>query len=111
MEAKRLDDIRGNLRIYDNRVAERDVAELLRECERLRRIVGCVLRTVDRMDYGLVSVLETARRSKIEGIDPDPLCGVTWGKVAYICGLGSTSATELCREFDVDPQHDCGLDK
>lgn len=36
MDAVRLDDIRGNIRIYDNRVAERDVAELIGEIERLR---------------------------------------------------------------------------
>lgn len=107
MDAGRLSDICGNIRIYDNRLAERDVAELLKEVERLRRIVGCVVRTVDRMDYGLDSVLATASRSQVESVDPDPLCGVTWGKVAHLCGLGSTSASALCREFGVDPDHDC----
>lgn len=50
LSQEQLDDIRGNLRIYDNRVCERDVVSLLRhiaaleaefaaakaECERLR---------------------------------------------------------------------------
>ncbi len=35
MSPERLKEIRGNIRIYDNRVAERDVAELLAEIHRL----------------------------------------------------------------------------
>ena len=47
-------------------------------------------------------------QSVADGIDLDPLCGATWGKVAYLCGLGSTSAVALCHEFAVDPDRDCG---
>lgn len=111
MDAERITAIRGNIRIYDNRVAERDVAELLKEVEKLRRIVGCVVRTVDRMDYGLDTMVETVRQSELAGVDPDPLCGVTWGKVSHVCGLGSTSAITLCREFGVEPDHDCAKDE
>ena len=42
--------------------------------------------------------------------EPGPLCGPTWAKVAHVCGLGSTSAHELCRKVGVDPNYDCRED-
>jgi hypothetical protein len=60
------------------------------QIERLRKVVGCVVRNCEQLD----------ERPRDE---PGPLAGPTWEKVAYVCGLGSTSATELCREFGVDP--------
>lgn len=67
-----------------------------KELTRLRRIVGCVVRNVDRMVHS----------NREPGDDPPILCGATWGKVAYVCGLGSTSAKKLCVEFGVDPDHE-----
>ena len=37
--------------------------------------------------------------------DPGPVCGVLWSKVAYVFGIGSTSATALCRAVGLDPDH------
>ena len=37
---EQLADIRGNIRIYDNRVAERDVGALLKEVERLTALLA-----------------------------------------------------------------------
>lgn len=76
-----------------------------------RNIVETVVRTLDRMDYGLDTITETVRRSREEGgVDPDPISGVTWAKVAYACGLGSASAASLCIECGVEPDHDVGRD-
>lgn len=61
------------------------------EEKRLRRIVGSVVRNCRHVD-------DTTPRD-----EPGPLAGPTWAKVAYMCGLGSTSASSLCREFNVDP--------
>lgn len=63
--------------------------------ERFRDIVGCVVRNAAHVD-------DTTPRD-----EPGPLCGPTWAKVAHLCGLGSTRAIELCREFGVDPDFDC----
>lgn len=62
-----------------------------RQIESLRRIVGAVVRNLSNCEF------------PTRGDDCGPLVGVTWGKVAWMCGLGSTSATALCREFGVDP--------
>ncbi len=62
----------------------------------LDRIVGSVLRNLD------VAV----HRNLHSGDDPPILTGCLWGKVAHFCGLGSTSARELCREFGLDPDHE-----
>lgn len=35
--------------------------------------------------------------------EPGPLTGLLWGKVAWLFGLGSTSATEMCRALDFNP--------
>jgi hypothetical protein len=48
-------------------------------------ILRCVVRNASRH--------VTARWSK----------HATWGIVADICGVGSTSAIELCKRFDIDP--------
>lgn len=40
--------------------------------------------------------------------EPGVLCGVLWGKVTHLCGMGSTTAKALCREFGADPDYDCG---
>lgn len=52
--------------------------------ERYRRIIWSVVRNARwfRRDYGGV---------------------VLWSVIADLCGLGSTSAIELCEEFSVDP--------
>lgn len=63
--------------------------------ERLQAIIGCVVRNCRHVD-------DTSPKE-----EPGPMCGPTWGKVAHICGLGSTSAIALCREYDVDPDYDC----
>jgi len=70
-----------------------EIDSLRRDNERLRRIVRCVVSTLARMVH----------RNRKPGDDPPILCGSTWGKVAYFCGLGSTSACRLCEEFGVDP--------
>jgi hypothetical protein len=81
----------------DFAAADREERSRLREENaRLRKIVRCVLLNLDRMVH----------RNQKPGDDPPILCGATWGKVAYVCGLGSTSARALCREFDIDPDHE-----
>ena len=72
-----------------------DVFAVKKEIERLRKIVWGVVHNLRHAD-------DTTPRD-----EPGPLCGATWGKVAHVCGLGSTSAIALCREFDVDPDYDC----
>jgi len=57
------------------------------------KIVGCVVRNLQRVD-------DTPQEPRDE---PGPVCGPTWAKVAWVCGVGSTTARELCRRFDVDP--------
>ena len=57
-------------------------------------MLGCVVRNCRNLD-------DTMRS------EPGPLCGPTWGKVAHVCGTGSTRAIELCRLFAVDPDYDC----
>ena len=70
------------------------------EIERLRKIVGSVVRSVDRLVHYNVE----------PGDDPHILRGPAWHKVSYVCCLGSTSAHELCREFGVDPEHEAKPD-
>jgi hypothetical protein len=43
----RIDDIRGNIRIYDNRVAERDVMYLLKRVEALEAAIAAYRRWFD----------------------------------------------------------------
>lgn len=40
--------------------------------------------------------------------EPFPISGVLWGKIAYVLGMGSTSAHEFCRAVGVDPHHIVG---
>ena len=35
--------------------------------------------------------------------EPGPVCGVLWGKVSYLFGLGSTWSIHLCRVLGFDP--------
>ncbi len=79
--------------------------KLQEEIERLRRIVGCVVRNCNQLDDTQM-VTDACETGHVD--DVCLLSGPTWGKVAYFCGLGSTSATALCREFGVDPHHDRG---
>ncbi len=79
--------------------------EQAKEIERLRRIVGCVVRNCNQLDDTQM-VTDACETGHVD--DVCLLSGPTWGKVAYFCGLGSTSATALCREFGVDPHHDRG---
>ena len=72
-----------------------EVGRLKAENERLRRIVSCVVRSCRHID-------DTRERD-----EPGPMTGPTWAKVVHVCGLGSTSAAALCREFEVDPDYDC----
>jgi len=71
------------------------IAEAAKQLERLDGIVGCVTRNCVHID-------DTSPKD-----EAGPMCGPTWAKVAHVCGLGSTSAIALCREFEVDPHHDC----
>jgi hypothetical protein len=68
-----------------------DAAEL----RRLRRFVSCAVQTCEKVD-------DSVRRS-----EPGPLTGPAWHKVSFLFGVGSTTATALCREFGADPDYDC----
>jgi len=70
------------------------MSELIGE-KSLHRLVGCVVRNCQHID-------DTSPRD-----EPGPLTGPAWAKVAYLCGLGSSSAIALCRQFDTDPFFDC----
>lgn len=74
------------------------VEELEREIERYKKLVRTGVRSLSRLD-------ESFRHP---GDDPPIMRGVTWGKVAWVFGLGSTSAHALCRECEVEPEHDAG---
>jgi len=63
--------------------------------EMLEARLKCVVRNCQHID-------DTTDRD-----DPGPMCGPTWAKVAHICGLGSSSAIELCQAYEVDPHFDC----
>lgn len=65
-----------------------------REIERLRKIVGCVIRNLRNM---------TQYR---ELGDHHPLDGPLQAKVSFVCGVGSTSAQALCVEFECDPDYE-----
>lgn len=80
-----------------------EAASLRNECAtanleriRLQRIVHSTVRNLDHMTH----------RPHLAGDDPPTLSGKLWGKVAHVCGLGSTSARELCREVGSDPDHE-----
>lgn len=65
---------------------------LANDRNRLKKVVGCVVRTLRHLSH-----------DRIQG-EPGPLdCDLLWGRVSYVCGIGSTSAIELCREFECDP--------
>ena len=71
--------------------ATEEAGQLRAEVERLQQrhhIVVCNLRKCEH------------RR---ESAEPGPLDGPLWSKVAYVFGLGSTSAIELCRAAQCDP--------
>jgi hypothetical protein len=76
------------------KIVRRQESEILQ----LRRMVGCVVRNCQHIDD-----------SEVPG-EVGPLTGPAWGKVAYLCGIGSTSALALCREYETDPHFDCSLD-
>jgi hypothetical protein len=66
----------------------------------------CAIRLVRSVVRAAQWVDDTQPRSK-----PGPLCGPTWAKVAHLCGLGSTSAIELCKALGVDPHFDCARER
>ena len=74
------------------------IRDLCDEGNRVVSIVGCVVRNCQHID-------DTEPRD-----EPGPMCGPTWAKVSYVCGLGATSAIKLCREFGVEPDRDCARD-
>jgi len=74
---------------HRDKVSEKPCREC--EIEHLRKIIGCVVRQCQHID-------DTTPRD-----EPGPLCGPVWAKVAYLCGLGSTSAMAMCRDYGVDP--------
>jgi len=76
-------------------IREAYVTKLEADVERLQARLGCVVRNCQHID------------DSIPRDEPGPMCGPTWAKVAHICGMGSTSAIELCKSFDVDPHYDC----
>ena len=41
-----------------------------------------------------------------EPYEPGPMAGPLWGRVAYVFGVGSTAAIELCRGAGCDPHED-----
>lgn len=55
------------------------------------RFLAAVLRNLEHYE-------DTGHRE-----EPGPLCGVLWGKVAHLFGLGSTTATAMCRSLGFDP--------
>lgn len=84
-------DGQGNGWIVD-RLAER-LAEPGEE-DRFKRMIGCVIRNCRNID------------DSIERDEPGPMTGPVWAKVAFVCGIGSTSAIALCKEFGVDPHEE-----
>ena len=80
----------------DETPSELEQLKLSRELH--RSIVESVVRNCQHID-------DTQKRD-----EPGPMCGPTWAKVSHVCGLGSTSAIALCREYGVDPDYDCAKD-
>jgi hypothetical protein len=71
-------------------------AEVKAKADRLEATLGCVVKNCVHID------------DMRERDEPGPMCGPTWAKVAHVCGLGSSSAVDLCYKYDVDPHFDCG---
>lgn len=66
------------------------------KADKLEATLRCVVKNCVHID-------DTRERD-----EPGPMCGPTWAKVAHVCGLGSSSAVDLCHQYDVDPHFDCG---
>ncbi len=94
LEATAQDGISGQ--VADWSLLPKEAHLALEELKRLKKIVGCVVRSCSHID-------DTSPRD-----EPGPMSGPTWGKVAHICGLGSRSAIALCIEHDIGPHYDCG---
>jgi hypothetical protein len=63
--------------------------------EKLESMVECAIRNASSVD-------DTSPKD-----EPGPMCGPTWAKVAHLFGLGSSSAVDLCHEYEVDPHFNC----
>lgn len=65
---------------------------LVKDVERLRHLVRSAVRTI------------AAYEERDDREEPGPFVGAAWAKVSHLCGIGSTRAYALCREFEVDPE-------
>jgi hypothetical protein len=72
---------------------QRRIEELEGAAENNRRLVWCAIQNAKRMP-----------ETWDEVGDPGPYNGPLWARVAHLLGLGSTSATALCREHGEDPE-------
>ena len=73
----------------------RDVVEMTTASEigPLRRQRDCAVRNLRHLSHD-------------RGEDPGPLDGPLWSRVAYVFGVGATTAYRICREVGVDPEED-----
>ena len=87
LSQEQLDDIRGNLRIYDNRVCERDVVSLLRHIAALEAEFAAAKAECERLRKLAKQFAET--NTKLRRIACH-VPGRAWMKASEECGYGNT---------------------